>query len=552
MAKLDDMRARHLLNQLELTPEESRWLANGLGKGEGERFTRCEPFRLALRTVQVRGRKIAESESGWKRANGESICNLPIRVETVLTTESGDSHYRIAVQHSSRQSRFTIPEGSLKRDGLFGCVFRELKKTTGELLNFQRRWNKDALFIAMSLSPPKMIVGSERIGWQKEPLRFQFPHFSILNTGDVINEPVPLVIEEDELPASHLNPPGNIPWTDIAALLESTPGTQIVWALAACISHNLLAGNGLPAPNGIILDGEFAREASVTAARSLGCAEVDVNLRRGSTTILDTILDAASRHGWPAIVKFKQRPQHRITSQWLDSAELRNAMLPLDRYAALAVSSHEGFVRVWVPDAAQPLGQLRRATAWVIPNYLQSLCQRKKWIDELGGPKVIDVLHDMAGWFEGIAGSKASVIEAESALFIDRLQPATAFARLVSRMYHEGEITFARAGWDVEQPGVKPATIVCQDATDDKPAVIGVRPQDVNTVLGQRRAPAMNLHTVEKHLKDADAWVVSAVEQQGQVWLIDAGWWDENSTELDGTPDSFDCPCEGAPLLSPT
>ena len=62
----------------------------------------------------------------------------------------------------------------------------------------------------------------------------------------------------------------------------------------------------------------------------------------------------------------------------------------------------------------------------------------------------------------------------------------------------------------------------------------------------------MNLHAVEKHLKDADAWVATAVEQQGEVWLIDAGWWDENSTELDGMPDSVDCPCEGAPLLSPT
>ena len=137
-------------------------------------------------------------------------------------------------------------------------------------------------------------------------------------------------------------------------------------------------------------------------------------------------------------------------------------------------------------------------------------------------------------------------------MFIDSLQPATAFARLVTLMHHEGDITFARAGWDVEQPSVKPATIVYQDATNDQPAVVGVRPQDVNTVLAQRRAPAINLHTVERHLKDADAWVASAVEQQGQVWLIDAGWWDENSKELDGTPDSFDRRHEGAPLLSPT
>jgi hypothetical protein len=529
---LSDLRLGNLLGKLDLTPDESRDLISGLRPDSVDQFKKCEPFRLSLRTVQAKGREVIESEAGWRLKSGEVICDKPIRVEYVLTTDNSDSVYRVAVPRGDEQSTFVIRERDMKRDGLFVCVSRSLRNETGDVLNYQRSWNKDALFIAMRFSPPETITSSHRIGWQMKPLRFQFPHFSILNRGQVQKEPVAIVLDDDDPPAQNLNPPGHFPLAHIRALSEPSSATQIVWALAACVCHNLLAGTAMPRPCGIILDGEFAQEAGATAARALGCAECDTTRRRGGKTILSVIVDAAARHAWPPLVKFRQRSQHCFTSQWLDEPHLRNAILPLDEFAALAVGSHDDFVRVCVPDPALPLGELRLAATSIVPNYLQDLCVRHKWIEFSGGPKVIDVLHDMAEWFRRIGGSSASVLNAESALFFDSVQRATTFAELATRMHLGGEITTARAGFDVDWAGAKPAALIYCDADGDKPAMVAVRPHEINAVLRGRRAPAMDLERIQSAFQEASAWVGNASDDHGELWLIDAEWWEEKTVEL--------------------
>jgi hypothetical protein len=529
---LTELSLANLLDKLDLTPDESRDLIRGLRQDSVDRFKRCEPFRLSLRTVQAKGREVIESEAGWRLKSGEVICDRPIRVEYVLTTDNSDSKYRVAVPRGEERSTFTIAERDLTRDGLFVCVSRSLRNETGEILNYQRSWNKDSLFIAMQFSPPETIKSSHRIGWQQKPLRFQFPHFSILNRGQVQNEPVAIVLDDDDPPAQHLNPPGHFPLAHIRALSESCSTTQIVWALAACVCHNLLAGTAMPRPCGIILDGEFAQEAGATAARALGCAECDTTRRRGGKTILSVIVDAAARHAWPPLVKFRQRSQHRFTSQWLDEPHLRNAILPLDEFAALAVGSHDGIVRVCIPDPALPLGELRRAATSIIPNYLQDLCGRHQWVDILDGPKVVDVLYDMADWFRRNGGSPATVLNAESALFFDSEQRATTFAELATRMHLGGEITTARAGFDCDRAGAKPAALIYCDADGAKPAMVAVRPNEINAVLREWRAPAMDLDLVQRALQEANEWVGGTSDDYGELWLIDADWWIEQTVDL--------------------
>lgn len=64
-------------------------------------------------------------------------------------------------------------------------------------------------------------------------------------------------------------------------------------------------------------------------------------------------------------------------------------------------------------------GELRRAAARLIPTYLQDACRRKLWIDRTGDHPVLDIVADIAGWFERDGGDGHAVAAAREVLFID-------------------------------------------------------------------------------------------------------------------------------------
>ena len=118
------------------------------------------------------------------------------------------------------------------------------------------------------------------MGWWQDRSRFQFPHFAILNNGDVEYAPMP-VHGQHEPPASHLSAVSSSR-DSVLRLSGDSPEVRIIWALAACFVHNLLAGNCLQEPLGIVLDGEFAHETGKAAALTLGCGQAEVG-HRGET-----------------------------------------------------------------------------------------------------------------------------------------------------------------------------------------------------------------------------------------------------------------------------
>lgn len=525
--KLDSASLQRLVTALDLSPEEYRRWFTVFDDAASERVARCAPFKLGTEVVRVRGRDVFESERGWELSSGESLCNQPIRIEQSLTTGRGESFYRVAVG-AADPVHFTVALDDAEKNGLFAVVSRELRKTSDTEFVSQPSWNKDALFIALSFHRPKRITGCDRIGWNRAQLRVQFPHFAIHNGGHVIHEPLALTLGHDELPGQHLNPPGMIPPVEGKLLSESTPGTQLVWALAAGICHNILVGVAVRHPCGLILDGEFAQETGPLAARALGCAETDTSARKKGMTIIESILDAADRHGWPALIRFSQRPQHKVTSAWLDSPGIRNCILPLNRYAALVTGTYGGFARINAGDRPLPLGPLQRAARQIVVHYLRYIVHKKRGINCAAAPGVMGVLKDISGWFEDIGGNPRAVLRAKKILFFDDADLATTFVELVTRMYVWGDIRYAHVGWDTNPPE-RPATLYYQDASGDRPAVVGVRPEGLNRILHEHRSVALDTGRVRASLEQHGAWAASVSDEHGEVWLIDMEWWQERA-----------------------
>ena len=67
---------------------------------------------------------------------------------------------------------------------------------------------------------------------------------------------------------------------------------------------------------------------------------------------------------------------HPVTTEWVDNRTTRNAILPLERYAALSLASYRGFARLHAAGPLRPLGDLAGAVAELVPAFLEYACRR--------------------------------------------------------------------------------------------------------------------------------------------------------------------------------
>jgi len=515
-----------LLSRMNLTADQCRCLVRGLGESAGERLAHSGSHRIGRKSIIVRGQTIIECENGWsirRSRKDESICNWPIRIERVYRMRSGDDQYEVSVHCSKEPVKLIIAQNKLKSSTLFDLVSDELEVTGNHHLQYAvRKWAKESFSIAMKFSEPQFVNDSDRVGWVPDRHRFQFPKFSILNNGDVDSKPMP--IHDRSCPATDLSAP--LPCREFVALLSRISAeTQIIWALAACITHNLLVGNCLREPLGVILDGRYARETGVNAAHALGCGEVDV-ADRGKAKISDYVSSRCGAHDFPTVVNFGAHSEYRISATWLDDPSLRQAVLPLPSCTAIAVSSHQGFVRICMNDHPQPLGRLTLAAQWIIPSYLEDLCHRKKQFRAWDRDNsLLTVLGDLAEWFERAGGNPKAVLAAQKVLTFDSRSLAMAFVELAEQMRDSSKIRFASPVGHTPGSARIPIAVIDRQLDAGWPQVMQVNTGTMNEVLRKNFAPAIHLDDVQSDLVTQAAWHGIVPTEHGDDWLIRAEWW---------------------------
>ena len=524
-----------LIGRLKLTASQNRELLQGLRGDASERLAHLGPQRIGGKSINVRGQLVEETEGGWsvkKSRQEEIICHWPIRIESIFKSDAANTRYEVAVHCSDKPVKLIIAEAELKHSTLLDLVSGELRKTHGLQLNFTaRKWAKASFDMAMQFSDPQIVMHSDRIGWTQERHRFQFPQFSILNGGSIDPTPMPFLQPDPCRPASELSVP--YPCREaVARLSRCSPETQIIWALAACVTHNLLAGSYLGAPLGVVLDGQFALETGVSAATALGCGSVDVD-RRGNASIRQYVSDECGTHDFLSVVHFPGHSKPQFNTAWLDDPHLRHAILPLPSAAAIAVSSHQGFVRIRAHEYPQPLGLLISPARWIIPAYMANLCRRNMEI-RTGVKKndLLSVLDDMAEWLELLGGAPKAVLAGQEVLAFDSRSPALACVELVEIMRRADLIRSAVSPGGTSGSAKIPVAVSEHSSEAGQASAVQIRLGVINEVLRKQRLPAIHPDEVRADLESLSAWRGAMPGEEEDAWLIDADWWGEQTAAV--------------------
>lgn len=524
-----------LVRSLQLSPRESEALQRGLGGSAGERFAELTPHRLGGNQVPLGAFTVEETPDGWiarKPGTEVVICNRPLRIESIYKSASGDVAYGVVVHLPSQNYKFIALEGDIKECSLFQVVADQLRDQSHEHLAFaQHKWAKHSLSLALGFSEPQVIPYADRVGWNPARLRFQFPQFAILSTGDIDSTPMPIVEHDNRPPASELTPPARARQAAVM-LSRLAPDAQLIWTLAACVAHNLLAGNCTREPIGVVLDGLSAQETGTKAARALGCGRID-SQNRGSRSILRFISPLCGAHDFPSVVDLGLQSRTEVTTDWIDDPHLRRAIVPLPFHAAIAVSLHQSFVRIRAHEFPFALGPLESAAGWIIPSYLEDLCRRRKLIDfQTSKSEVLAVLYDMANWFERCGGNPKAILAGEQLLAIDSLTPAIAFVELVERMRSKNDIACVVRGETNTAHPKKPIAVIEPSARGSQADVVQISPRVVNEVLRRKRVLALRTDDVRVDLEFHSALRGTVDDDEGTSWLIDAGWWNQEKTTI--------------------
>lgn len=522
-----------LLGSLQLSPRESEMVQRGLNGAASERFAELTPHRIQCKQVPVGAFTVEETQDGWiarKEQVEQLICNRPIRIESIYQIDSVDVAYGISVRMDDSTAKFVATKADLKHDSLFDFVAWQLRNEFNEHLEFvPHKWGKLALSLALQFSKPEIIPHADRVGWNQARMRFQFPRFAILNSGQIDSTPMPKFDEDRDIPGENLVAP-SCNRQAVAMLSRRTSETQFVWALSACVVNNLLAGNCTRESFGIVLDGDYSHETGVRTAKALGCSTVCTDERR-SNSLLHFISARCGAQDFPSIIQFPSDGRPEITSAWIDEVNLRRAILPLPTPAAIAVGLHRGFVRLRSHDHPHPLGALVSSAGWLIPSYLEDLCGRKKQIRFWSGRnEIISVLHDMAEWLERCGGDPKAAFAGEKLLVFDSLSLAEAFVELVEWMQSPCDL-WSDDGLKPKSSRSKvPLVIHEPSGNSDEGRLVQVRHMAINEILRQKRAPAIRLDDIRADLEAQSAWRgMSNHDEHGSMWSIDAEWWNRTT-----------------------
>ncbi len=500
-----ELQGRELSDFIRGCPEELR-----------ERLEHIESNRTYASRVRFENRWLAEKGDGWYLVKGnDRICNAVIRIEQVLTTSDHRSYHRGTIKFAGHSHPFTAKADILEK-GLFRWAQSYLRdELRVGVLEYYPSWNTRSFQLALAFHTPEFAHGVEAIGWDAKNRQFNFPKFSICRGGNVTSD-YACLFDHEQVPARSIPQPGSFSRKHVEALGDTNDETTIFWAMAAAVSSNLLAPAMNQEPVGVLLDGEGSQAIGGMAADRLGCSVVRIP-KNGNP--LDSIRSQTKPHLWPAILC-----DARKLGAWLDEPETQNVItfFPWATNCVLMSRGRWNLIR-----CDRKLGSMQlvqHAAPYVLPNYLQDVYRRNLLIADDCTDLVINVIDDMAGWFESIGGNRDAVDAARSVL----LTPSTCapwqhFLNLIFRLYRDGKLKFTRSSHDdVKQ---QPHAIV---SIDGETPMIWVSQHRFSDAVRDAGSLPPDLLLITKSLKEQGALVAEAPYKDEQGWLVHEPWWHEN------------------------
>jgi len=501
------------LLEVELTGRELYNFIKGSDPELRGRLEHIERNRVFQNRVRFEKKWFFEKSDGWYLEKGEDcICNAVVRVEQVLTTAAGKSYYRGVVKFEGKNYPFTERVETLEKGALNWAQSFVRDVHGAGVIEYYPSWNRKSLQLAIAFHKPDLASGVEIIGWDDKDRQFNFPKFSICRGGRVATD-CTCLFDNDRVPAREAPVPGSIARKHIEQLGERHDETLVFWGTAAAVAANLLAPAMNREPSGLLLDGEGAQAVGAAAAFRLGCPEIDVPR---NTHPVDAIVQQTDPHRWPAVLT----GQYRL-DKWVDDPATKNvlAAFPWATNSVLASRGRWNMLR-----CDRKLGSMQlvqHAAPYVLPNYLQDVYQRGIMITDDHPDLILNVLDDMAGWFQTIGGNRDAVESAKSLLLVPgKDAPWQHFLHLIFRLHNDGALRFARASHDDSK---RKASAIIQ--VDGEPSKVWISQNMFSDAVRAEGSLQPDLLLVTKSLDEAGVLVGEASCREEPGWVVQEKWW---------------------------
>ncbi len=503
-----------VLQCVKLPDDDLRQFAQGSEPGLQKRLEDIRQHLGSVRTVKFGSQTICEQESGWTFENGAVLCNAIVRIEQVITSAKRQAYYRGNILFQKKKIPFLEKAETLEKQG-FDWLVRYVRNEMGSGVVYYAQGHVRKLHnLAILFHAPEQVSGVERLGWDEDRRAFHFPGFSISSAG-VTETPGEMLFTGPTVPGRGLvKPDERLPIRALQQLSGQNDECGLLWATAAAVVSNLVSPALLRDPKGILLDGPGAQAIGEAVATQMGCPEL---LYTSGESVVDMLQTQLNQHQWPVVLR---APANRtlMPGRWLGFPEAARIIVSLPSTTAQVL----GLRRQWhIIHCPRRLGSLQLtgdSASLLLPHYLQDLCGRKFTRDEerIGSP--LEVLADMATWFEEYGGHRSAVVNGKQ--FLEQSDDATPLHRFFVRLVAYG----------VAEQYIRPARDSCVNVADvlhlEASDTIWISQRAVSDFALRNGDLPLDVLLVTQVLESLGALLSEDFHHGERGWIVNREWWD--------------------------
>lgn len=525
--------AEELLLELEITGGELREFISTCESKLAARLQGIHDGRVSVRKISYGKHVICEDEDGWSvegvvidaygnRNPHHRICDVVVRIEHILRTSNDRSYYRGIVRFAGKTIPFTEKVETLDK-GMWAWLKSLLAVNGLGAPTGLGNWTRKIMDIAIRFCQPDVIWEADVVGWDTERKQFNFPKFAIRLPGEVIEDHICLVTDP-HVPGQDLVKPEFLGQRALQVLSEHNEETQVFWAIAACITSNVMAPALNFVPRGILLDGLGAQAIGAAAAVRLGCSEFNVP----NMAAIKRAIQSCGNHHWPTLFRLGKTLNLNALDAWLSAGVTHQVIFKMPTATVNVLGIRQQWNIITCHRKLGSMQLVKDVAPQVLPAYVRDICARRLWVPQNHPDETDNTLDDMSSWFHRQGGDPTAVLQARRVLRVPG-QPLgeVYFMELIRYLYKEGRLVKVQQGFD--NVGGQVPKIV----DHRKQNQIWIPQRNLIDLVEAIASIPLDLLPVTHALEQCGC-LQGEVEQHGKMgWTVDAAWFDKQWDDLE-------------------
>lgn len=491
-----------------------------------ERLKEIYANRRQNRRVTVNGIVVVETDRGWQLArNDEVISDITFQLDQVIHYQDSRYFYSGRAFYKGQTLNFTAPGAEFDSAPLTWLRNLYIHKNVG-VPTFVKSWQFNAITVSQKFHEPKAVPGLDRCGWDERHASFMTSDYAIELGGNVRKHELP---SPDELYKVNLPLPSDFVKADIDLLGKSGYDSELSWAVAGCILHDVLARVYRYETSGLLLSGTGYGNA-VEISRAIGCPVriVDATGTRWPGT--DAMCTAERQAVWPLLLP--NYLTHTAKPQaWLRLGQ-HNSIVPVDWIPAHIYMIGAKWKYIDVTHTLlnqEAIKSIRRAVA----AFLQVVASRRLRLwHETGVGTVKYIFANLMAWFDEIGGNGETIDRAYDLVrFDEEGLPANMFFELLAFLFTEGRLTSARSDC-VPSAKQRPCLLYLSENPD---AIWIPKPGINKSLTGNMRQPTLDLNAVSTALANDNKLLDEFAISGTPGWVVPRKAWETGIKLLNRT-----------------